>query len=471
MLTRTAAFLVLATSATAQSNDTPLSAIDWLSQPTLAPITTPTPQSETGVAPQEIEVMELDGPAARTVGLIPAPISGIPLDFWADQANDTPRLAQKLRLNASLPAGHDLMVRILLSEAEGDNQLISARARALIDRGAVAAAFNLLGQVQFSEPANFAAYVDAALLNAQYDPMCSQLLVNRALSTDDALYVFCLSRSNQWDKAVLNFFSLDTLDAFTPGMASLLAADLDPELADQVSPSPVDPQSLGALEFRLRESVGLSVPTQGLPLKFAPSDLRDVVGWKAQLDATERLASVGSLPATQLIETYSRGRKSASGGVWERVGVVQDFVDETNINPDYEALWNTSHAAGLASVVARGLATVISNTPARSDSQTTRLKFLVLAQKADLSFGELAQAFGVDGDEKVSLIREELAKPLEVEAPLQSGQVLDALAMVAEGLEGDFNSFLSAVKLFRMIGMQPIAEQLAAEYLVLDLVE
>ena len=97
--------------------------------------------------------------------------------------------------------------------------------------------------------------------------------------------VYCQARVGSWTTAELNYFTLDTLGAFSPTLSALLAVDLDPDLADSLGLPTVDPHQLSALEFQLRAGAGQPVPTQGLPLKFVPSDLSPSSGWKTHIEA------------------------------------------------------------------------------------------------------------------------------------------------------------------------------------------
>ena len=67
--------------------------------------------------------------------------------------------------------------------------------------------------------------------------MCRQLNLSRHLSDNEALKVYCQARAGSWSTAEVNYFTLDTLGAFTPTLSALLAADLDPELADEFEPA------------------------------------------------------------------------------------------------------------------------------------------------------------------------------------------------------------------------------------------
>jgi hypothetical protein len=71
--------------------------------------------------------------------------------------------------------------------------------------------------------------------------------------------------------------------------------------------------------------VGEPLPTNTLPLAFAHAELRDTAGWKAQLDAAERLARAGAIDPGRLVALYTDRRPAASGGVWDRAAAVQDL--------------------------------------------------------------------------------------------------------------------------------------------------
>ena len=71
--------------------------------------------------------------------------------------------------------------------------------------------------------------------------------------------------------------------------------------------------------------MGNPLPTRRLPRAFAMADLRGTAGWKAEIEAAERLTRTGALPATRLLGLYTDQRPAASGGVWDRARAVQDF--------------------------------------------------------------------------------------------------------------------------------------------------
>lgn len=81
--------------------------------------------------------------------------------------------------------------------------------------------------------------------------------------------------------------------------------------------------------------------------------LRTTSGWKAQLEAAERLARARALPAGILDQLYTAQRPAASGGVWERAAAVQALDaalatgDAARIGPALVTAFQRMEQAGL----------------------------------------------------------------------------------------------------------------------------
>ena len=60
-----------------------------------------------------------------------------------------------------------------------------------------------------------------------------------------------------------------------------------------------------------------------LPLAFTYADLSDNAGWKAQIEAAERLSRAGAIAPNLLLGLYTSQKPAASGGVWDRVAAFQ----------------------------------------------------------------------------------------------------------------------------------------------------
>ena len=470
--------LIMAQPVWAQT-DAPISAIDWLSQPGLTPLSEEplvVGDPAGGAELAEIDVIELDAPVERTYGLIPSKISGIPENFWTDL---DPRMLRQILNTAplsGLPAADDLLLRALLAETLGDEGVLNTRVQALIERGAVQAAYSLLGQSQMMSQDSFTLFAETALLTGNVERMCRQLNLSRHLTEDEALKVYCQARAGSWNTAEVNYFALDTLGAFTPTLSALLAVDLDPELADSLGLPNVDPNQLTALEFQLRAGAGQPVPTQGLPLKFAPSDLSASSGWKTQVEAAERLGAVGSLPAAQLLERYKSGQPSASGGIWDRVTAVQN-LDLTLADPIIDpsdallAFWTIMRGQGLVAPLAHAWSPMLMKFDASRDGDDILFQMQVLSRSNAFDFEptmtRLQRINPHILPENFDRLMAEFTQEMPATLPFRSANMLRAIGLIADGLEGNELSFIEALALFRAMGLTPIAQQLAMEFMIL----
>ena len=473
-----AACLVIASPAHTQ-NEVPLSAIDWLSLPGWAPLTEELfepslkPIDDTMI---NIIVTELALTETKSSGLIPAKISGIPKDFWTDL--EPSMLGQLLGSlsTVGLPTTNELLLRALLAETDGNEAVLTARVEALLDRGAVHAAISLLEQSGINTPATFSLHGQIALLTGNTKRMCQSLISKPHLSKDEALKIYCFAREGDWGLAVLTYFTLDTLDTFTPTISALLKADLDPELIGELSLAPIVSMKVSELEFRLRESAGQRPQTQGLPLRFAYMDLSETTGWKQQLEAAEKLAIMSSLPASKLFEYYSKGSPSASGGIWERVRMVQS-LDETLSDPildptqDLEKFWAATKNTHLAPVFARAWSDKLSSYQVSETGDHTLFKMQILSGASHVSFFKAMDRLHRQNPKILSKTYTNLLKQFQEKniSPIQfrSSSVLRAIRLVEDAMEGNELALYEAIMLIRCMGLTPMAERLALDFMIL----
>ncbi len=110
----------------------------------------------------------------------------------------------------------------------------------------------------------------------------------------------------------------------SPAQADLLTRFLDPEAAGDGTllppPSPVTP-----LDWKIYDAIGESLPTASLPIAFAYAEIVPEAGWKAQIEAAERLTRAGTIAPNVLLGLYTERDPAASGGVWDRVDAFQRF--------------------------------------------------------------------------------------------------------------------------------------------------
>jgi len=324
-----------ATGQTDAAGAAPLSVIPWLSetldQPTPDP--TPAPQAKPdlpGVSappvPHAITVTPLAAPDRAATGLMSVTRAGLPPDLW--QGTDPVKLAQVLRAMPihSQPALQEAVSRLVLVEAAppqgARDALLLARIDALLIRGALEPAQALLERAGPDTPDLFRRWFDILLLSGTEDRACATLAAKPDLSPNYETRVFCLARGGRWHTAALTLETATALGQITQDTRDRLARFLDPDIFEG-EPMPPLPDPITPLTFRLLEAVGEHVPTTHLPLAFAQTDLRHIVGWKSQIEAAERLAQSGALSVNRLLGIYTARLPAASGGVWDRVAAVQ----------------------------------------------------------------------------------------------------------------------------------------------------
>lgn len=362
----------------------PLSAINWLNAGTAGtpaagafPVTPPATTPEGAIA-----VRPLDALRPEAVGLFPAARVGLPADLWGQ----TPalRLAELFgQLPADmLPALRDLALRLLLAEfaaplpepagASGVPALpafLMARLDTLIAFGALDQAAALMDAMASPVPALRLRRFDVGLLLGDEHTACAGVLLPEPPIGDVAARIFCLARAGAWPEA--EQLMTEASGQMDPYMADLLTQFLHneetlPGAATLIPPPPGTPTPLA---LRLREVTGESAPTTGLPVAFAHSDLRGTLGWRAQIDAAERLVRVGALPANRLLGLYTERLPAASGGIWERVRLLQRLdvaVRDGNASAASEALvagWPLVSAAELEVPIADLFAAPLSQMP------------------------------------------------------------------------------------------------------------
>lgn len=345
--------MVVAGAAAAQ--DRPLSVIDWLEDsapwPLPGSVLLEPPVSRSAENPV-VEVTPLEA-LSPPVGLVAHTVTGLPLDTWKGSRADTlARLIATAPVQAS-PAMQSLLYTLLLAETRppdgpgGAETLLLARLDRLLDLGATDPAQEL---AQIAGPTDsaerFRRWFDATLLTGDEDRSCAALIAAPHLAPDYDATVFCTARRGDWATAALTLEAAHALQLLAPERLQLLDRFLSPDVFDGAPPLPFPPAP-DPLTFRLFEAIGERHPTTALPRAFATADLRDVAGWKAQIEAAERLARIGALAPNHLLGLYSAQRPAASGGVWDRVAAVQR-LDTALATGSADALARTLPAAWAA---------------------------------------------------------------------------------------------------------------------------
>nr|WP_255552309.1 hypothetical protein [Maritimibacter dapengensis] len=501
-----ACFLALMPGLAMAQDSAPMSAIDWLSDSLATPpqIGPEEPPVEGGARVAEVTVTPLGAeqePRPDAIGLLAPHMTGLPADLWgASEADVIARLIREEQ-TAMLPAAQALLLKILLAETDppdsddtdGDTVFL-ARIDKLLQMGALDQAHALLTRAGTATADVTRRWFDTALLIGAENEVCTAMDEVPDLTPTYPARIFCLARSGDWDGAVLLMGTARALGLITEEEDARLSRFLDPDLFEGEDALPV-PRRVTPLTFRLFEAFGDSIPTTTLPLAFAQADLRSNIGWKAQVEAAERLARTGAVSDNQLLGLYTQQKAAASGGIWERVRAVQ-ALEAALDDPDALAtllpdLWETLSEAETEVPIARihgptlaahdlpgqageialrmGLLSEDYETVAQQAEPETDIdRFLVAVAKGDVSGvtppGDDARAVadGFSG----------MAPPEELSALVEDGKLgealLRALNRLDDGAQGDLDDLAGALALLRAVGLEGTARRVALEYLILE---
>lgn len=504
---------LLAVLGTAQTGlaQQPLSAIDWLG--TRAAVIVPAPQPTAPATPKvdeppvtksalvpQVSVQSLTESGPRLIGLVPAQVTGLAPDLWQGSDLDSlERLIAELP-DFDLPALQSLFYTVLLAEAlppagisaSGDT-LALARVNALVRQGALDPAQALIEQTGITlSAAHFDAFMQISLLTGNEDRACAQYIAAPHLSDDYGVRIFCQGRTGLWEDAALTFGSAQALGLLPADTLALLSRYLDPEIEGTLPAAP-DPRTIDPLGFRLWETIGEPVATATLPRRFAVADLRDVAGWKAQVEAAERLTRASALPDNRLLGLYTDRRPAASGGVWERVQKLQQFdtalttKSSDAVAKTLPAVWRAMGTADLqvtfANLFADRLAGIALTGSAALISQTVQLlsaQYETAARKSGQTTLAARIAMGdLPGDRPDTIIDaavyDAFASTLPrtdltgLVAQRRLGEaILQSLSLVHDGTRGNTIALSEGLATLRALGLEDTARRAALQLLLLE---
>lgn len=491
-----AAVFFAATAAPAQS---PLSAIDWLNQtPTVTFDISPNSETPTDVdtTVPDVSVSQLGEEGNDAVGLLPSHVTGLPNSLWEESSAQVLADLITRQSRDSLPAMHALLYTLLLAEANPpfdagvDDALLLARLDKLMSLGALDQTFALLQRTTPDTAALFARWFDITLLMGQEDLACDALQGAAHLAPSYAARVFCTARAGDWDTAVVTLNSANFLGLLTAEEDALLLRFLDPELFEG-EPILVPPEAPTPLTFRLYDAIGEPQPTATLPLPYAHADLRDTAGWKAQLEAAERLTRVGALPESQLYAIYNERKPAASGMVWDRVAAVQRFdraikaQDTDAVAASLAGAWSAARSARLEVPFARAYASQLAALNLTGVTQTLARRIMLLSPDyekaaavgpkdflAGLALGKPPRRGTDPKRQAIADAFHTAGVPQNLSNKLARGQlgetILHAMTLLEGGAAGDLQSLTSALATFRAVGLEDTARQAALQVLLLE---
>jgi hypothetical protein len=491
-----------------QENQAPLSVIDWLGgQEENLLNTTPRrrdepPVTQTGAVP-EVTVTPLTGSSPRQIGLVPTDVTGLPSTLW--QGSPPSRLVRLITTlpDMRLPAAQSLLYKMLLSDALAPGQqavagdaLALARVSKLMELGALEPAMSLIEESGVStSPEHFDLWMQISLLTGTKDRACAMLKRSPHLTRDYGVRILCAARGGAWDNASLTFGSAQALGLMAEEKLILFDRFLHPEAFEEAKPLPVpQPRDVDPLTFRLFETIGEPLPTRALPRPFAVADLRDVAGWKAQLEAAERLSRAGALPHNQYLGTLTDRRPAASGGIWDRVAAIQRFETALTtgsaeaVRKTIFAAWDAARAAQIEVTFATLFSPALRDIPLEGETADLALKIALLSPAYQEIAPEISPptlltriALGQPPVERPddalgnAIYEAFIGTPprpefMTMAAKDRLGEVLlELIAMLQNGAAGDPAALRDALSTLRALGFEDTARQAALQILILDL--
>ncbi|TCL09244.1 hypothetical protein BXY66_1289 [Shimia isoporae] len=487
-------------SAQVGTSNAPLSAIEWLKQqPTVTldmGLTPTTPDPDFSLETPKIAVSPLGEETLDAVGLLPPHVTGLPRTLWANSdANKISALIESQRPEA-LPAMQALLYTLLLAEADPPKDAgtqyaaLLARIDKLVEMGALEQAGALIERAGATTPALFKRWFDVTLLMGDEALACDALMQAPHLAPDYPSRIFCTARSGDWRAAALTLDTAKALGLISEEMDALLLRFLDPELFEG-EPILVAAGEPTPLKYRLYEAIGEGQTSASLPRPYAHADLRETAGWKAQLEAAERLARTSALQENRLLGIYTERKPAASGMIWDRVAALQAFdnallaQDPAAVADTLPAAWAAMHQVDLEVAFARlygaDLLTLpLQGTTARSarDIALLSTEYERAAQAGPRDFlAGLAQ--GNPPRTPTDPLHRAIADafhgagvPQELSAMLVRGQlgevILSAMSLMDAGAAGDLRALTEALATLRAVGLEDTARRAALQVALLD---
>lgn len=494
----------------------PLSAIDWLSQSVATPggtvlppdgsspdATRPeAPVDADGALPEDISTSALDAPSIDGAGLFSSAVTGLPRDLWGMGLEREIIAEIAAERQEPLPALQGLSMMLMLAEATPpvdsarNGQLLLARIDRLLSLGALEQAQALIDASGTMDPPVFRRAFDIALLTGQEDRGCEMMRALPALAPTFPARIFCLARSGDWNAAALTLRTGQALGQIGADEDALLSRFLDPDLYEGETVPPV-PARVTPLTWRLFEAIGEPLSTRTLPLAFAHAELRETAGWKAQIEAAERLARVGAIPPNRLLGLYTERLPAASGGVWDRVDAVQRLDaalkagDSAAVEKTLPAAWSAMTGAELEVPFALLFSDQLARFPLTGEAgrvafdigllspryeavarthrpETPRTAFLIGLATGTIagtvpqdSLGRaIAPAFLAPG------VTPEFQTLLD-QRRLGEG-ILIAMHQIERGLQGDLAQVTSGLAFLRHVGLEDVARRTALQLMLLE---
>ena len=487
-------FLLLASPLAAQS---PLSAIDWLSkenskfQRSILEIKNVDVEKT-----NDIQVSTLNSNEYQSVGLLPIYVTGIPTTIWRNSSFDDLEYSFKTMPTFSYSPIQELVYSLLLAEARpplnepSRYAFLEVRLEKLLNYGAVDPAIALIERASPVPERMIPLLFDISLLSSNNFPICDPVFQNTENRDLQAELIYCYARKGDWLTAHLILKTEEVLGDLTSHEVSLLNRYLEVDFNIDVNELLPPPDTITPLEFRLYEAIGEPIPAEYLPIQYSQSDLSGENGWRAQVIAAERLSLTGAIPENQILGVYTNHSPGVSGGMWDRVKVINNLEAALDSNENFEEYfqdaWEVFRQTNQLTVFAKLFSLRVFEENLSKKSKKIAANLLLLTNSfeitegywdtSDIRFGlttgDFSQVKASDETEKIILqIFTEPIMPFLAEQKLNQGKlgevILNALLQFEMGIEGNLKDLSESLSTLNLIGLETTARRAALTHLVL----
>ncbi len=490
----------------AQSQEAPLSAIEWLSDVVRGDGAALPEASDEGAndvaisaTATQVTTMTLGQLKLDAVGLLPRATTGLPADFWArSSVQDLVPILRNLRGDLPPPLSQFLTTLLLAElpapvDSTDDAEMFLARVDKFLELGALDQAQALLARAGPARPEVFGRWFDVSLLTGQEDQACVTMQQTPSIAPTYPARILCLARNGDWAAAALTLNTGKALGVITDKEDALLARFLDPDLFEGEPFLPV-PDRITPLYFRMHEAIGEPLSLGGLPHAFAYRGLSETNGWKARLSAAERLVRTGAIAPGTLFSLYSERSPAASGGVWDRARAIQEFEaalassDPARIAATLAPAMRAMRSAGLDHAFAQSYGPKLIDAGLTGDAASSAARAAFMSKDYEVAAnsplanvapalwsavakGQLGEQSSEDALEAAIIAGFSAAKPPAAFAePLgerRLGEVaLQAIALLADGPRTDPADVERGLAALSILGLDDIARQTALHMLL-----
>ena len=486
-------FCLMVSSLAAQ---TPLSAIDWLSKENSKFQKSLIDEKNTETEnTNDIKVSTLASNEYQAIGLLPIYVTGIPTTIWRNSSFDDLVYSFKTMPIFKYSPIQELVYSLLLAEARpplnepARYAFLEARLNTLLYYGAVDPAIALIERASPLPERMIPLLFDISLLSSNNFPICDPIFQNTKNRELQAELIYCYARKGDWLTAHLILKTGEVLEDLNVREVSLLDRYLEVDFNVDVNTLLPPPELITPLEYRLYEAIGEPIPAEYLPIQYSQSDLSGENGWRAQVIAAERLSLTGAIPENQILGVYTSNNPGVSGGMWERVKVVQDLDFALEHEEDFEYYfqnaWRVFKKTDQITVFAKlfGLRVFEKNLSVKSREIAANLLLLTnnfrltkgYWNPSDIRFGlttgDFSQVKASNEIEKIILkVFTEPSIPFLVEQKLNQGKlgevILNALLQFETGIDGNLKDFSESLSTLNLIGLDNTARRAALTHLV-----